>query len=452
MNEPIGNFDYLDRISYVWKFLWTAIKEIVMGVCKDRIPAHKYCYAGIVSSLLLHLRFDQWAFGLFGKSSHLTGSVRSFLEYALLFSGWLVWGMVRVVERNSVLEKLKVAFEAAKLKCVGKYPALVEDIEVDEHLRCLKLKTHGITLSEFNAAREKLENVLNFSIVKMYQEDGDKSKIEILYTTKDLDKVALLENPEQYADGDIPIGLSHQGPIKVNIRDVAHILVAGQSGGGKSNFMKMASSIISSNNKEAQIIFLDFKGGMESSDLKSRLDNMHDNISYHEGSAASIAELTRLGTELATRLDTFKNLSVSDFDQYLKAQLKRSAGPFEKSTVTEKRTYIFIDEMAQLYSTEPGLDKEMVVKAKAAANRIARQGRAAGIHLIVATQKPDSSSFDQTVKSNLPGVLCFPMANQASSVAALGTKRAFELNPEIKGRAVWKFGPKLEEIQTYKFS
>ena len=44
------------------------------------------------------------------------------------------------------------------------------------------------------------------------------------------------------------------------------------------------------------------------------------------------------------------------------------------------------------------------------------------------------------------------MTNQASSVSAIGSKRAYELNPEIKGRAIWKYGPKMEEVQTYLFT
>jgi len=94
----------------------------------------------------------------------------------------------------------------------------------------------------------------------------------------------------------------------------------------------------------------------------------------------------------------------------------------------------------------------VILAAREAVNRIARQGRAAGVHLIIATQRPDSANFDQTVKSNIPAVLCFPMPSQAASISALGTKRAFDLNPEIKGRAIWKFGSKVCEVQTYLFT
>jgi hypothetical protein len=44
------------------------------------------------------------------------------------------------------------------------------------------------------------------------------------------------------------------------------------------------------------------------------------------------------------------------------------------------------------------------------------------MHLIAGTQKPDSQSFDQSVKANMPAVLCFPMVNQ---VSLRKTKRPF---------------------------
>ncbi|MFN8848044.1 MAG: FtsK/SpoIIIE domain-containing protein, partial [Bdellovibrionales bacterium] len=231
-----------------------------------------------------------------------------------------------------------------------------------------------------------------------------------------------------------------------------HILVAGQTGGGKSNFLKVVTTVLTKNNPDAKIIFLDFKGGMETADLRNHAKNLGSNIQCFDGTKRCVEELVRIGMTLEERFKVLSELGASNFDDYLKKKLKKATATQE--TVRhqdEKRTYIIIDEVAQLYSREPEVEKESLNKARASVNRIARQGRASGVHLIVATQKPDASSFDQTVKANLPAVLCFPMANQVSSVSAIGTKRAFEINPNIKGRAVWKFGPKLEEVQTYLF-
>ena len=119
---------------------------------------------------------------------------------------------------------------------------------------------------------------------------------------------------------------------------------------------------------------------------------------------SAIQELGRLGQDLEGRLTHLKDCGASNLDDYLKKRLaKKSDASDGRMDQDEKRTFIVIDEMAQLASKEPGIEKALVEQARASVNRIARQGRAAGVHLIIATQKPDSTSFDQTVKANLPG-------------------------------------------------
>ena len=443
--------DLSDILFNIGRFLIMAVEEIVSGIINNRVPA-KMCYAGMTLAILLYFRIDADLIKALGVKYHLNSSLRNFLIYSSLLSGWFLWGIMRAIQRSRLLNQLKNAFEAANLKCNGRYPSLIEDVKIDEFVRKLRLITHGVTKSDFEKQIERVEAVLNMTAVRIIQEDNDKSKIEIVYTMKDLEKKAVLENPDAFADGEIPIGETFEGAIHVNMRDVGHILVAGQTGGGKSNFLKVVTTVLTKNNPDAKIIFLDFKGGMETADLRNHAKNLGSNIQCFDGTKRCVEELVRIGMTLEERFKVLSQFGASNFDDYLKKKVKKAIATQE--TVRhqdEKRTYIIIDEIAQLYSREPEVDKEALSKARASVNRIARQGRASGVHLIVATQKPDASSFDQTVKANLPAVLCFPMANQVSSVSAIGTKRAFEINPNIKGRAVWKFGPKLEEVQTYLF-
>lgn len=111
------------------------------------------------------------------------------------------------------------------------------------------------------------------------------------------------------------------------------------------------------------------------------------------------------------------------------------------------RHVIVVDEAAEMFLAGHHAKSEEIQNARRILSRIARQGRAVGIHLVVATQRPDTKSLDPQVKANLTGVICFQMMNDASSIAVLGNGRATDL-PAIAGRAIWKSGIEMMEVQT----
>ncbi|MCX6126038.1 MAG: hypothetical protein NTV34_15000, partial [Proteobacteria bacterium] len=63
------------------------------------------------------------------------------------------------------------------------------------------------------------------------------------------------------------------------------------------------------------------------------------------------------------------------------------------------------------------------------------------------TQRPDARALDTQIKANLPGKVCFQMADTPSSMVVLGNGRARDL-PGIPGRAIWQRGLKMIEVQT----
>ena len=446
---------YWDNIAVsAGKFLRISAFELVQGIRKDLIPVARYCYPGIWLAIPFALKFDSALARITGFDwLELNNLARILIVTSCLLCGWVLWAVKRSFFRIRILNQLRNAFLYADLIANKKMPALIEDVEIDDQVRKLKLAANGVPLRKFQEVRESLESHLNISIIKMYEEDNDKSRINIVYTMTSLPNVAYLEDQSRYVDGTIPIGVSYEGEILAKFRDVGHILVAGQTGGGKSNFLKVATSTLCLNNKDAEVHFLDFKGGMELADLINKLGKSHPNFMPEEGTSACAKKLADIGGTVEGRLKEISSSGCSTFDEY--QQKKAGEKPLDGEIVRDKkykRVFIVIDEIAQLYARDPGVSKETLLSAREAVNRIARQGRAAAVHLVVATQKPDSMSFDQTVKSNLPAVLCFPMVSQVASISALGTKRAYELNPEVRGRAVWKFGPKFVELQTYIYN
>ena len=91
--------------------------------------------------------------------------------------------------------------------------------------------------------------------------------------------------------------------------------------------------------------------------------------------------------------------------------------------IPEKLPYIviIIDELADLMMTDARKDVEKSI------TRIAQKGRAAGIHIIVATQRPSTNIITGVIKANLPSRLCFMVRTRVDSQVVLDTTGAEKL-------------------------
>lgn len=453
-DSPIVNL-----IIKAFKFLWISILEIYKGIEEETFPLWRYCGIGILFSYYLLFDLDISLAKFFESDLYLDQSaLKACLIIFSASSGLLFYGFEKASERMSLIDRLKKAFDYCDLKSGGLYPSFIKDEPIDEFVRQMKLFVPGIPLQKFKDKKLELEAHFNVNIVKIFEEENDKTRINIVYSLRDLPREIVLDDTSSYVDGDIPIGKSYNSQIRINLKDMGHMLVAGQTGGGKSNFLKTVTSILCLNNSDAEVHFLDFKEGIEMMSLKNKLGASQNNFYTHDGPEKSIEYLASLAEVLTTRLNEIKNSGAVDFEDYLK---KNISAPVKLSETDKsqayntaqklKRLFIVVDEVAEVYVKNDTTSKELKAKAREAINKISRQGRAAAVHLIVATQKPDSKSFDQTVKTNMPAILCFPMPSQVASISVLGTKRAFDLDPEIKGRAIYKFGPQMHEVQTYYF-
>jgi DNA segregation ATPase FtsK/SpoIIIE-like protein len=107
-----------------------------------------------------------------------------------------------------------------------------------------------------------------------------------------------------------------------------------------------------------------------------------------------------------------------------------------------------IDEASVLYGKTSIKSKSaQVTKARELTDEIAKLARAAGIHLVIATQKALKESLDTKTLENLTGRMIFKMSTLAGSTTSLGNVRAYHL-PDIKGRGIWAGGNKYIEVQT----
>ena len=115
------------------------------------------------------------------------------------------------------------------------------------------------------------------------------------------------------------------------------------------------------------------------------------------------------------------------------------------------RIVVLVDEASELFTLVRS-SKAVRASAESArdlADKIAKLGRVAGIHLILATQKVVKETIDTRVQTNMNARMIFRVNTAAGSMTVLGNKMAADL-PEIQGRGIWSVGSQDLIVQTPK--
>lgn len=181
------------------------------------------------------------------------------------------------------------------------------------------------------------------------------------------------------------VGFNEKGVVMDTVAHCPHMLIAGTTGSGKSIFLhSFIKSIIHNQNKKCLLI-VDCKR-VEMSRYKDVA-----NVSFSamgENSACSFT--ARLVEIMEKRLDEMERGGFVDFSEYY------------KFNPAEPRYILIIDELADLLESKQS--KKSIVPRLL---RLAQKGRAAGINVILATQRPDATVINGTLKGNLPTRLSF---------------------------------------------
>ena len=135
--------------------------------------------------------------------------------------------------------------------------------------------------------------------------------------------------------------------------------------------------------------------------------------------------LTELTEELERRKQLLKTSGLPNIDHH------------NAATGENLQRYIFAcDELAEMLD-KTGLtkeQKEIVVKIEGLLGTIARQGRAFGIHLILATQRPDSAILNGQIKNNINCRICGRADNVLSMIILDKTDAADQIPEDAQGR------------------
>lgn len=229
-------------------------------------------------------------------------------------------------------------------------------------------------------------------------------------------------------------------PVVVDLAAMPHMLVAGSTGAGKSVFINsvLVSLLIKKSPNQMKLILIDPKQ-LELA-LYSRLPHLlMPVITEPKTAATALLWACQEMDRRYTIMSEFGVRNIEGFNHKLKnAQpqaLEKLRKHYEYAT---EDTYelpfvvIIVDEFADLILSTKGKEIETQI------NRLAAKARAAGIHLIVATQRPSVDVITGVIKSNFPTRVSFRVTSSQDSRTILNAMGAEKLLG--KGDMLYKYG------------
>jgi S-DNA-T family DNA segregation ATPase FtsK/SpoIIIE len=243
-------------------------------------------------------------------------------------------------------------------------------------------------------------------------------------------KEVLLASAKKSALFKIPLFLgkdSEGRPLVHDLADMPHLLIAGTTGTGKSVCLNtiILSILMTRRPDEVKLIMLDPKGGVEMEVYGKIPHLMHPIVTDMKKSEAILAWAVDKMEERYDLLRRARVRNIAGYNELKPQEILRRVHPEddeERRQIPLHMPYIVIviDEMADLML-------QMKKEVEGHIIRLAQKSRAAGIHLVVATQKPTVDVITGLIKSNLPSRICFKVTNKTDSRVVLDAMGADKL-------------------------
>lgn len=213
------------------------------------------------------------------------------------------------------------------------------------------------------------------------------------------------------ARGGIPVGLGKDiagKPVITDLAKMPHLLVAGTTGSGKSVCVNtlISSILFSRKPEEVKLLLIDPK--MVELSIYNEIPHLMAPVVTDMKKAAAV--LRWAVREMEARYKAFAASGKRDIKSYNEAHPK-AAMPL---------IVLIIDELADLMMTAPDDIEESI-------SRLAQMARAAGIHMVLATQRPSVNVITGSIKANVPSRISFAVGSQIDSRTILDMAGAEKL-------------------------
>ena len=232
--------------------------------------------------------------------------------------------------------------------------------------------------------------------------------------------------------------------IVADLKAMPHLLIAGSTGSGKSVCINsiITSFIYKANPDEVKLILIDPKVV----ELGNYNGIPHLMIPVVTDPSKAAAALNWAVAEMTDRYKKFAEEGVRDLESYNEFVIAND----EKDRVMPQ-VVIIIDELADLMMAAPSQIEESIC-------RLAQMARAAGMHLIVATQRPSVDVITGVIKANIPSRIAFAVSSQVDSRTILDMQGAEKLvgkgdmlfNPMGMGKPIRVQGAFVSDAEVHK--
>lgn len=309
----------------------------------------------------------------------------------------------------------------AKLSNMGATATLVRTVQGPVITTFYIRLDDEVRFSKIAGLEEDVALALKAKTVNIAREPGtDTIAVEVARDDRQLVRLrSVLGSPDYYNTFHrglkLALGVKRDGePMVFDLTTAPHLLIAGATGGGKSISLHtiILSLLYRFTPEELELSMIDMK--MVELGVYGGIPHLSRSIATEPDDGLEMLEA--LVEEIRHRYNMMARVGVRDIETYQKRHrfLPDCDDPWIPYSV------IIIDEFADLMMTSKKAAETAVI-------RISQLGRAAGVHLILATQRPTVNVMTGLIKGNVPSRLAFKTSSRVDSMVILDSTGAENL-------------------------